>query len=215
MFIVIAGMKKTTLLSLFLISISLLTLPAAVTANPIYVYKENGVVKFSNKPPASGTAATVFKPRQPSFSYYRAARTARLSGGLFKTSYTPYIKQASYKYRVDPALIRAVIHAESSFNPSAISPKGAKGLMQLMDDTRKRVGVTDVFSPAQNIDGGVRLLALLLKKYKGNQRLALAAYNAGEGAVARYGGIPPYRETQDYVEKVLHLATRYKNALYD
>lgn len=204
------GLAKRFLLHL----IALLLVPTFVSAGPIYVYSHGGVTKFSSSPPPAGIDAKVFKPGQTSFSRYRSAHVVRgHRGGLYKTAYQSYITSAATKYEVEPAFIRAVIHAESSFNPRAISPKGAKGLMQLMDETRKRVGVTDVFSPAQNIEGGVRLLAILLKKYKGDKKLALAAYNAGEGSVSRYGGIPPYRETQHYVEKVLSLTTRYRGAV--
>lgn len=107
------------------------------------------------------------------------------------------------KHGLDPALVLAVISVESAFQPAAVSPKGAQGLMQLMPATARELGVTDALDPAQNVDGGVRYLRALVEQYKGDLRLALAAYNAGAGAVKRHGGVPPYRETRDYVEKVL------------
>ena len=113
------------------------------------------------------------------------------------------IHRAASKHRVDAALVKAVIHTESYFNPNATSHKGASGLMQLMPATAERYGITDLYSPHQNIDAGVRHLRDLIKRYPKKLTFALAAYNAGENAVARYKGIPPYRETKNYVKKVL------------
>ncbi|MCI5066513.1 lytic transglycosylase domain-containing protein [bacterium] len=110
-------------------------------------------------------------------------------------------------------LIRAVIHAESAFNPKAVSPKGATGLMQIMPFHFRRLGITEPFNPKQNIRGGSRILSELQGRYRGNTKLILAAYNAGEEAVRKYGGIPPYRETQNYVKKVLSLESRYRATL--
>jgi soluble lytic murein transglycosylase-like protein len=107
------------------------------------------------------------------------------------------------KHGLDPALVLAVAGVESAFQPRAVSPKGAQGLMQLMPGTARELGVVDAFDPAQNLDGGVRYLRALLERYSGDLRLALAAYNAGAGAVKKHGGVPPYRETRSYVEKVM------------
>jgi soluble lytic murein transglycosylase-like protein len=123
------------------------------------------------------------------------------------------IISAANQYDVDPALVRAVIHAESAFRPNVKSRAGALGLMQLMPGTAKDMGVSDPLSPEQNIRGGVRYLAWLLEQTKGNTTLATAAYNAGPGAVARHNGIPPYEETQTYVKRVRILHDRYRKAL--
>ena len=112
------------------------------------------------------------------------------------------VREAAERHHVDPALVRAVIETESNWNPRAYSRKGAGGLMQLIPTTAQRYGAYDLFNPQQNIDAGVRHLKMLLQRYNGNLDLALAAYNAGEGAVDKAQGIPPFRETRDYVQKV-------------
>jgi soluble lytic murein transglycosylase-like protein len=119
------------------------------------------------------------------------------------------IERVARRHGLDPALVRAVVAVESGFRARAVSHKGAQGLMQLMPGTAAELGVGDAFDPAQNLDAGVRHLLSLLVRYRGDLRLALAAYNAGAGAVGRHGGVPPYRETRDYVRKVLE---RYEPA---
>lgn len=124
--------------------------------------------------------------------------------------YSPTIDRIANEHRLDPALVHAVISVESGYNPQALSPKGAMGLMQLMPATAQRFGVTDPYDPAANIDGGVRYLRWLMKLFD-NHRLALAAYNAGENAVKRHKNtVPPYPETQHYVVRVLDLYRRYR-----
>ncbi|MGM0553110.1 MAG: transglycosylase SLT domain-containing protein [Pseudomonadota bacterium] len=126
------------------------------------------------------------------------ARQALASGGEF----ADLIRDAADLYDLDPALIRTVIHVESCFDPQAVSRVGAHGLMQLMPATAAELGVTDRFDPIQNIHGGSRYLAAMLERFDGNLDLALAAYNAGPGAVERHGGVPPFRETRTYIERI-------------
>lgn len=117
------------------------------------------------------------------------------------------VESAAQRHGVDPNLVRALIKVESNFNPRAVSRKGAVGLMQLMPYTARSLNVTNAFDPNQNVDAGVRHLKSLLENYNGNVELSLAAYNAGSGAVNRSGGVPPYRETRDYVRKITGLYT--------
>ncbi len=145
------------------------------------------------------------------------AETQQLLAGrgqsLSFQAFDDLIWAAARRYGVDPALVKAVVHQESGFNPYAVSRAGAQGLMQLMPGNVARLGLTDAFDPVQNVDGGVRMLRNLLDRYRGNVPLALAAYNAGPGAVDRHGGIPPIAETQAYVPRVLALYRQYSGQL--
>ena len=122
------------------------------------------------------------------------------------------IRPAASKYGLDPNLVAAVIWAESSGDPNAVSKKGAQGLMQLMPKTARELGVKNVLDPGQNVEGGSHYLRLMLDEHDGDLSLALAAYNAGPGAVRKYGGVPPYRETRDYVGKVMRVYERAREA---
>jgi len=185
---------------------------AEVFASPIYVYEEpGGSLRFSSKPPPAGTNAKVFTAKDAGYSVYRSPSRGRER--LFLNTYSQLIENAARIYQVESSLIRAVIHVESAFNPKAVSPKGALGLMQLMPFMANHLQVKDPFAPEQNIAGGVKHLAFLIDRYNGNLRLALAAYNAGEEAVRRHGGVPPYRETINYIHRVLELQNRYRTAL--
>jgi soluble lytic murein transglycosylase-like protein len=173
----------------------------------IYVIHErDGTLRFTNKPPPAGVKAQVFRARSSSVSYIAPAVSRGARGS--PTQYDEVIAEAAREHQVDPALIKAVIHAESAFNPHAVSPKGAMGLMQLMPDTAREVGVENAFAPASNIFGGTSYLAGLIRQF-GRIEHALAAYNAGGEHVRRYNGIPPFAETQEYVRRVLNLKKRY------
>jgi membrane-bound lytic murein transglycosylase B len=127
--------------------------------------------------------------------------------------YASQFRTAARRHGVDDAWLRAIAHAESDFDAQAVSPKGARGVMQLMPETARSYGVTDVHSADQSIDAGARHLRALLQRYRGDVTLATAAYNAGVGAVARFGGVPPYRETQGYIARVRQLQASYRQAL--
>jgi hypothetical protein len=144
------------------------------------------------KPPAS-----IYMPGEISF-----LGQGRPSVSIDRDGAEKLVREAAERHHVDPALVRAVIETESNWNPSARSRKGAMGLMQLIPTTAQRFGVNDAFNPKQNVDAGVRYLKTLLERYNGNLDLALAAYNAGEGAVDRAHGVPSYRETRNYVHRV-------------
>jgi len=173
----------------------------------IYRYEdENGVIHFSNC------------PRDPKFKLYLREKEDKEDKGPYYTSYVKdskqfdaLIQEFSDKYQIDFALIKAMIRVESGFNPQAVSRKGAKGLMQLMPDTAYRMNVSNVFNPRENIDGGTRYFKYLLSLFNNDLRLSLAAYNAGENLISEIRTIPPYRETVDYVRRVLsYYQTYYK-----
>lgn len=136
--------------------------------------------------------------------------TSSTATGSDSVPYEQLIDSAAQKYGIDPAILKGLIKQESGFNPDAGSPAGAQGLTQLMPGTAAALGVTDVHDPAQSIDGGARYLRQQLDRFGGDYSKALAAYNAGPGAVQRYGGIPPYAETQNYVKSILAFAEQYR-----
>lgn len=127
------------------------------------------------------------------------------------SSFDGLIRNTAGQLNIDPMLIKSVMHAESAFDPDAVSHKGASGLMQLMPATARRYGVSSIFDPRQNVMGGARYLRFLMDRFDGDLELALAGYNAGENAVDRSGGIPPYAETRHYVKKVLRLYRQYRS----
>ena len=177
------------------------------------VDRSSGITEYTNVRPTDGRFALLFTYISTCVacdlhSTINFSRTA-----LNTQAYKDEVDLAASEFGVDAALLRAIIHAESAFNPMAISSKGAQGLMQLMPATASDLGVVDAFDAAQNIRGGAQYLAQMLGDFNGDERLAAAAYNAGPGAVRKYADVPPYAETQVYVERVATLCDRYRNAL--
>lgn len=154
--------------------------------------RSSTVVSVVRSDPRTGRLVRTMVSTRP-----RAKNNPSASRDLAQT-----VQRIARQNQLSPALIHSVIQVESNYDPFAVSPKGALGLMQLIPSTARRFGVSDVFDPADNIQGGARYLKYLLELYKGDNALALAAYNAGEGAVSRYGGVPPYAETWNYVARV-------------
>ena len=175
-----------------------LLLASGVSAE-IYMYKDSkGNLVFTDSPDA----------RQ--IDSYGARPMGRVNRHGKKDAYDGIIRRASKKHRLSFSLIKAVIHAESGFNPNAKSPKGAMGLMQIMPKNSTHMKIKDPYDPYENIMGGSAYLKKLLTLYKGNQTLALAAYNAGPAKVKKFGGIPPYPETKAYITKVKQLEVAYR-----
>jgi soluble lytic murein transglycosylase-like protein len=184
----------------------------------VYSYMKDGVRHYSSARPAQ--VASVGEVRTIHYSFIEKCYACGARPGvnfgsvrLNTTAYQDEISLAAREFGVEEAVVRAIIHAESAFNPTALSRAGAQGLMQLMPPTARRFGVTDSYDASQNIRGGVQYLSWLLKRFNGNLTLAAAGYNAGEGAVDRHGGVPPYSETQYYVQRVAQLADRYRGEL--
>jgi len=189
-----------------------------IVQGEVYSYVKDGVRHYSSKRPRGSEGAQAMRTISYSFieSCYACAASGSVDFGnvrLNTSAFQSEVAEAAREYGVDEAVVRAIIHAESAFNPQAISRVGAQGLMQLMPATAERFGVANAFDATQNIRGGVKYLAWLLKRFDGNLTLAAAGYNAGEGAVDKYDGVPPYQETQRYVQRVGVLADRYRGAL--
>jgi soluble lytic murein transglycosylase-like protein len=175
----------------------------------IYKYvDENDIVHFTDAPTDKR-----FKIFLRDFKKDKELRTRlKNASSVNPAEYEQLIKSSSEKYGVNQSLVRAVIHAESGYNPNAVSRKGASGLMQLMPATAKSLNVADRFNPKDNVDGGVKYLRFLLDTFRGDVSLAVAAYNAGLNKVAKYGGIPPYNETRTYVNRVLSYMKSYQES---
>ncbi len=175
----------------------------------VYVLRDaNGVAHLTNLTPQKHSGYKLFQ--KSAWTAPKAWHDGfKILPRLDVHTYDDEIRYYAQQYGVDPTLVRAVIHAESAFNPDAVSSAGAGGLMQLMPQTAARFGVADRFNPKENIAGGVAYLAFLLDLFHGDRQLAVAAYNAGEAAVQKYSGVPPYNETQNYVSRVLDLQKRY------
>jgi soluble lytic murein transglycosylase-like protein len=172
------------------------------------------LAQANGQPPVPATQTASFQSQlQQASAAGGAAQGAALGGskgGPVDGQFSDLINAAAQKYGVDPALLKALIRQESNFNPNARSPAGASGLTQLMPGTAASLGVSNPLDPRQAIDGGAKYLSQQLKAFGGDVRKALAAYNAGPGAVQRYGGVPPYAETQNYVRAVMGFAEQYR-----
>lgn len=198
---------KSPLLALLLFALA----PSAKA--DIYTYTDaNGIVHLSNVPDNKNFRILVAAQREENRSEPPLGQVRTSRSG--KERFTPLVEEAAHAYQVDPALLHAVISAESGYNPVAISNKGAVGLMQLTPETARRYGVANSLDPEQNIRGGAKYLSHLLQLFDNNLELTVAAYNAGENAVIKHGySIPPYRETLGYVPSVLKLHEKFRAPL--
>ena len=180
---------------------------AAPAAADIYSKRDRfGVLHFTNVPTDKNFKVMMHDPLGVRPSGFAIGRSG---GSIDARQFDPIIADVASHYQVEQALVKAVIKAESAFRPDAISPKGARGLMQLMPATALRHNVVSIHEPSDNIRGGVQHLRMLLDRYSGNVVKAIAAYNAGEDAVDKYGGVPPYEETRNYVWRVLQFRQHF------
>ena len=187
-----------------------LSAPGAAYAEALYAIQgPRGSITFTSRTPPAGAHYRIVTPATP-----RRSPILRI-GGVYNikarsSDYEQMITDTAREHEVEAALVKAMVHVESAFNPTATSGRGAMGLMQLMPGTAQRFGVKNAYEPNENVAGGVRYIKLLLRRYNGNVALALAAYNAGEGAVDQLKTIPPYSETQSYIRKVLSALEVYR-----
>ncbi len=183
-------------------------MPPSLARADIFVCQRGAVQHYTNQKPKGETCRRLVKStaKAPALSS-QGQRTV-----LGAEEVTPLLSMAAERYALPEALLRAVMRTESAFVPTAVSPKGATGLMQLMPKTAAAMGVQNITSPKENVLGGARYLRLMLNRFGGDLMLALAAYNAGESAVEKYGGIPPYPETQRYVRRVMEAYIEYASA---
>lgn len=169
----------------------------------VFVNETPAQLSVSKKTARSKSAAPVSYPKQPSSpEQQESAERPAAPAAPFQSSWDGMIERTANQHRVDPDLVHAIVQVESNFNPNAVSSRGARGLMQLIPSTARRFGVDNIFDPEDNLGGGVRYLKYLMNMFGGDLKLSLAAYNAGENAVDRHNGVPPYPETQDYLRKI-------------
>ena len=197
-------MSRRTAIAAWLVLGALAVCASPSSAQIRRVTEETGRRLFVNAEPPISAKLTATKPRTtiylPAESFFTGHSRPAMS--IDRDGVEKLVREAADRHSVDAALVRAVIETESHWNPIAVSRRGAAGLMQLIPTTAQRFGANDVFNPKQNVDAGVHYLKTLLERYNGNLDLALAAYNAGEGAVDRAHGVPAFRETRNYVQKV-------------
>jgi soluble lytic murein transglycosylase-like protein len=200
-------MLKSHITLLLTCQVCLLMLTGIPARADIYRYEdEEGIVHFTDAPTDQR-----FKIFMRDLKKDKQLRTKlKLASSVNPAEYDQIIATCASKYGVNQSLIKAVIHAESGYNPNAVSSKGASGLMQLMPGTARSLKVSNSFDPQDNVEGGVKYLRFLLDTFRGDVSLAVAAYNAGLNKVARYGGIPPYNETRTYVNRVLSYMQTYQ-----
>lgn len=201
-----------TLLACTAVAAAVVTLGASARADIFQYTDPDGTVHFTNVPRGDGRYKLYVKSKDGSKAAAPGVVPVAPSDSSLERfrRYDEWIRQAGTLYQIPEELVRAVIKVESDYDPRAVSPVGALGLMQLMPETAQRMQVRDATDPRENIFGGVRYLRVLANLFNGDLALTVAGYNAGEGAVIRYGGVPPYDETQDYVVKVLTYYRRYR-----
>lgn len=210
---IVSSSRLRTLPTIAALAVPVVLLPGLAAAD-IYSYVDaNGVTHFTNKPGSDGKfklyIKSADKPEKKGAGVAAVMPSDRSTDRF--TRYDTWIRQAATLYQIPEELVRAIMKVESDYDPRAVSPVGATGLMQLMPETAMRMQVRDIHDPRENIFGGVRFLRVLANDLNGDLALTIAAYNAGEGAVLKYGGIPPYEETQNYVTRVLHYYGRYRS----
>ncbi len=207
---VVVKKQKTTFV-LTVAALLTISFQPRLDAAEIYQYTdENGVVHFSNVGVGNAKKYKRIKSEPKRVQYTEPAppvpsQTSQITSRNMPSAYLDIIGAACDRHGVDPALVHAIVKVESDFNPYALSRKGAMGLMQLMPQTAVEMNVRNTFSPDENVDGGVKYLRYLLDRYEGNVSLALAAYNSGETNVKRWGTVPPIRETQNYVKRIMDI----------
>ncbi|MBH0095294.1 lytic transglycosylase domain-containing protein [Psychrobacter sp. NZS113] len=222
----VATLVTRCLSPIFLTTVVLSTLSVHAQAENITIYKDkSGKVLMTNVNP-SGNFDQFTKKVQ--VNYYKSSKlydgsnngyssnndygSSAASNSGTRNAYDSYIRDSAQRHGVDPALMKAMMHTESAFNPNARSPVGAQGLMQLMPATARRFKVSNPWNPADNIEGSAKYIAWLMRRFDNRIEYAVAGYNAGEGNVDKYGGIPPFKETQNYVKKVMsRYHSLYKN----
>ncbi|MDX2374519.1 lytic transglycosylase domain-containing protein [Psychrobacter sp. PP-21] len=207
---------------ILLSALALSSFSVAANAGNMYIYKDKGgQVLLTNVNPSGNFDKFTKKVK---VTYYKDSKTydsssssnsygsSAASNSGSRNAYDSYIRASAERHGVDPGLMKAMMHTESAFNPNARSPVGAQGLMQLMPATARRFKVSNPWNPADNIEGSAKYIAWLMRRFNNNVEYAIAGYNAGEGNVDKYGGIPPFKETRNYVQKVMsRYHSLYKN----